>query len=152
MKIQLDPLQDQAVIALLGEHLADMYANSPPESVHALDVAALRAPNITFWSAREQGEILGCIALKRLADDSGEIKSMRTRAHSRGRGIAAALLQTLLDEARRRGYRNLYLETGIQPFFTPAHSLYHKFGFAPCGPFADYGPDPNSCFMRLSLA
>ena len=68
MKIQLDPLQDQAVIALLGEHLADMYANSPPESVHALDVAALRAPNITFWSAREQGEILGCIALKRLAD------------------------------------------------------------------------------------
>lgn len=152
MEIQLDPLQDQAVIGLLSEHLADMHANSPPESVHALDVAALRLPNITFWSAREAGGILGCIALKQLDAHSGEIKSMRTRAHCRGRGIAAALLQHLLTEARRRGYRNLYLETGVQPFFAPAHGLYRKFGFTPCGPFADYGPDPHSCFMQLSLA
>lgn len=151
MTIQIDPLQDQAVIELLSEHLADMRANSPPESVHALDLAALRSPDITFWSAREAGEILGCIALKQLDAHSGEIKSMRTRAQSRGRGIAAALLQTLLDEARRRGYRSLYLETGAQPFFAPAHGLYHKFGFVPCDPFADYLPDANSRFMRRQL-
>lgn len=151
MTIQIDPLQDQAVVDLLRDHLADMHANSPPESVHALDVAALRAPNITFWSARQGGEIHGCIALKQLDAHSGEIKSMRTRAQSRGRGIATALLQTLLAEARRRGYHSLYLETGSQAFFAPAHGLYRRFGFVACGPFADYGPDPHSCFMRLPL-
>jgi len=109
-----DPLRDD-VLALLGEHLADMYATSPAESVHALDPHALTAPGVTFWTARQDGALLGCGALKELAVDAGEIKSMRTAAVARGRGVAAAVLQRIVAEAVARGYGALSLETGTEP-------------------------------------
>ena len=136
---------------LLGEHLADMFATSPAESVHALDSAALSGPAITFWSAREEAEVLGCGALKMLQPGQGEIKSMRTAAHARGRGIATLLLRHIVDEARRSGYGRLYLETGSQEFFAPARRLYQRHGFSTCPPFGDYGEDPNSVYMTLAL-
>ena len=141
---------------LLGEHLADMFATSPAESVHALDSAALSGPDITFWTAREDSEVLGCGALKLLEPGGsktkqGEIKSMRTAAHARGRGIATLLLAHILAEARRGGYDRLYLETGSQDFFAPARRLYQRHGFSVCPPFAGYGEDPNSVYMTLAL-
>lgn len=137
---------------LLGEHLADMYATSPAESVHALDAAALSGPAITFWTARgDSNEVLGCGALKKLQQGQGEIKSMRTAAHARGRGIATLLLTHILAEARISGYERVYLETGSQDFFAPARRLYQRHGFSICPPFADYGADPNSVYMTLDL-
>jgi hypothetical protein len=53
-----------------------MFATSPAESVHALDPAALSGPTITFWTAREDSELLGCGALKQLLPGHGKIKSM----------------------------------------------------------------------------
>ncbi len=149
--IAVDALEDDGVIRLLEEHLADMRATSPPESIHALDAGALRSPDITFWCARENGEAIGCIALKRLSAGAGEVKSMRTSARHRGRGVAAQLLAHLLGEARARGYSKLSLETGSMDFFAPARTLYEKFGFHYCEPFADYCDDPNSVFMELTL-
>jgi putative acetyltransferase len=145
-----DPARDD-VLSLLAEHLADMHAESPPESVHALDVAALKTPAITFWTARRDGVLLGCAALKELGPTHGEVKSMRTAAASRGRGVAAALLGHLVDEARRRGYTRVSLETGTQDFFAPARRLYGRHGFAECGPFADYVLDPCSVFFTRVL-
>lgn len=137
---------------LLDEHLADMFATSPPESVHALDHGALAGPDITFWTARDDdGVLLGCGALKDLGTGEGEIKSMRTARPARGRGIAALLLGRILDEAGQRGYHRLLLETGSQEFFDPARRLYARHGFVPCPPFAGYQPDPNSVFMARSL-
>jgi putative acetyltransferase len=141
---------------LLSEHLADMFATSPAESVHALDAAALSGPDITFWTARENSGVLGCGALKLLEPGQpgirhGEIKSMRTAAHARGRGIATLLLAHILAEARERGYGRLYLETGSQDFFAPARRLYQRHGFSVCPPFAGYGEDPNSVYMTLAL-
>ena len=137
---------------LLSEHLADMVATSPAESVHALDSAALAGPGITFWTAREDSEVLGCGALKELQPGQGEIKSMRTAVYARGRGIATLLLTPILAEARLCGYDRLYLETGSQDFFAPARRLYQRHGFSICPPFADYGDDPNSVYMTLALA
>jgi putative acetyltransferase len=145
-----DPARDD-VMGLLAEHLADMHAESPPESVHALDVAALTAPAVTFWTARDDGVLLGCAALKELGPTHGEVKSMRTTAESRGRGVAAALLGHLVDEARRRGYTRVSLETGTQDYFAPARRLYGRHGFAECGPFADYALDPYSVFFTRVL-
>jgi putative acetyltransferase len=145
-----DPLRAD-VRALLDEHLADMHGTSPPESVHALDHTALTDPAITFWTAREDGLLLGTAALKRLPDRHGEVKSMRTATAARGRGVAALLLAHLLDEAVRRGWVRVSLETGSQDFFAPARRLYARHGFVPCGPFDGYGPDPNSVFMTLAL-
>ena len=145
-----DPLRDD-VHALLVEHLADMHVTSPPESVHALDHAALTDPAITFWTAREGGALLGSAALLRLSDEHGEVKSMRTTTAARGRGVAATLLVHLLDEARARGYARVSLETGSQDYFAAARRLYARHGFTESGPFGEYAPDPHSVFMTREV-
>lgn len=151
MEIEVDDPASPDVAALLAEHLADMHATSPPESVHALDVSALQAATITFWSAREDGLLLGCGALKELGPGHGEVKSMRTAEVARGRGVGATVLRHLVSVARARGYARLSLETGTQEYFAAAHRLYRKHGFVACGPFADYTLDPASAYFTLVL-
>ena len=151
MHIEVDDLSRREVHALLEEHLANMYELSPPESVHALPLEALRAPEITFWTIWEGPVLLGCGALKELSARHGEIKSMRTPKALRGRGAGRAMLAHILAEARRRGYERVSLETGAEDGFVPARRLYEGFGFAYTGPFGDYVPDPNSMFMTLDL-
>lgn len=153
MRIQIreDDLRGAEIARLLQEHLEDMARHSPPESIHALDLEGLRAPGITFWTAWQGDELVGCGALKELDPQHGEIKSMRTaRTHLR-KGVAAQMLQHIVEEARRRRYRRLSLETGSMAAFAPARRLYDRFGFAACGPFGDYREDPNSVFMTCLL-
>ena len=144
-------LTDPRVIRLLTDHLDDMFATSPAESVHALDVSGLSVPEVAFWTIGEGDELLGCVALKELDPAHGELKSMRTDGAARGRGLGARLLEHVLAEAARRGYRRVSLETGSQDFFRPARTLYAKYGFVECGPFADYVVDPHSVFMTLEI-
>jgi putative acetyltransferase len=151
MNIRIDDLRGREIHALLEEHLQSMRQQSPPESVHALDLDALRRPEITFWTAWSDGNLLGCGALKELDPGHGEIKSMRTADAHRRRGVARRLLAHILDEARRRAYARVSLETGSMAGFAPARELYAKFGFGCCGPFAGYREDPNSVFMTRSL-
>ena len=151
MYIREGQLDRPEVIALLREHLQGMAELSPPESIHALDLDGLKHPRISFWSVWDDGELLGCGALKRLDAEHGEIKSMRTADAHRRRGVAAAMLEHILDEAARRAYRRLSLETGSMEGFGPARSLYARYGFDYCGPFADYRDDPHSVFMSKTL-
>lgn len=151
MEIRTDDLAGPEIRELLAEHLRSMHELSPPESVHALDLAALRGSDITFWTAWSNSELLGCGALKELSPAHGEIKSMRTRSARRRQGVARAMLQHIIAEARARSYARLSLETGSMEAFEPARRLYEAFGFAYCPPFADYIEDPNSSFMTLEL-
>lgn len=152
MRIQLDDLRGADIAALLQAHLDEMFLHSPPESVHALDLEALRRPEITFWAVRDDGGgLMGCGALKQLDAAHGEIKSMRTATAHLRKGVAATLLRHVLQTARERGYRRLSLETGAPEAFVPARELYARFGFVECGPFADYAEDPYSVFMTLAL-
>ena len=151
MEIRTDDLAGPEIRELLAEHLRSMHELSPPESVHALDLAALRGSDITFWTAWSNSELLGCGALKELSPAHGEIKSMRTRSARRRQGVARAMLQHIIAEARARSYAHLSLETGSMEAFEPARRLYEAFGFAYCPPFADYIEDPNSSFMTLEL-
>ncbi|RPH45384.1 MAG: GNAT family N-acetyltransferase [Burkholderiales bacterium] len=151
MHIVLDDLTGAPIRALLEAHLRHMHTLSPPESVHAMDVDRLRAPDVTFWSAWEGDTLLGCGALRELEAAHGEVKSMRTVDAHRGRGVAAALLGHLMTQARARSYVRLSLETGSMPAFEPARRLYARFGFEPCGPFGDYAEDPHSVFMTRTL-
>jgi putative acetyltransferase len=140
------------VQALLRLHLAAMHANSPAESVHALDLSGLKRDDVTFWTAREEGQLLGCGALKQLDPQHGEIKSMRTDPERLRRGVGAALLSHMLGIARERGYRRVSLETGSGPAFEAAHALYRQFGFTPSEAFGDYpADDPFSRFMSRVL-
>ena len=151
MHIVQDDLTGAAIQGLLREHRASMFAHSPPESVHALDVDGLRQPEISFWSVWEGRELLGCGALKQLSPSAGEIKSMRTATVHLRKGVATTMLEHILHTARSRGYCRLYLETGTTAAFAPAHRLYQRHGFAECPPFADYRPDPFSVFMVKAL-
>ncbi len=152
MKIEIDDLSRPAIHALLNEHLRNMHELSPPESVHALDLDALRRPEITFWSAWEGEVLLGCAALLALDARHGEVKSMRTPAARRRTGAGRALLMQVIGAARERGYERLSLETGSMEAFEPARRLYESAGFVATGPFGSYVDDPNSIFMTLALA
>ena len=151
MRIEIDDLTRPQVLALLNEHLTNMYELSPPESVHALDVSKLRGSDIAFWTVWEDSELLGCGALKELSPKHGEVKSMRTPQKMRRRGAARAVLTHIVGVARERAYQLLSLETGSAEAFLPAQKLYESFGFTYCGPFGDYKDDPNSVFMQLRL-
>lgn len=146
-----DDLTGPEIAALLSEHLAAMHANSPPGSVHALDLDALRGPDITFWSAWEGADLVGCGALKQIDETHGEIKSMRTATAHLRKGVAAHLLERIVKTARDRGYRRLSLETGSGEAFEAAHRLYERYGFVPTLPFAGYTDDPFSRFFTLIL-
>lgn len=151
LTIKLDDLSGSEIAAFIGEHLANMAENSPPESIHALNLDGLKRPDVTFWSAWIDGVLAGCGALKELDGQHGEVKSMRTAVPYRGKGIAKQVLAFLLEEAARRGYRRVSLETGSMEAFGPARRLYESFGFTYCGPFADYAEDPNSVFMTKAI-
>ncbi|MEM8540058.1 MAG: GNAT family N-acetyltransferase [Pseudomonadota bacterium] len=152
LKIEIDDLEGPEIAGLLRRHLDHMYAITPAESVYALDMDALRVPEITFWSAWLENQLVGCVALKDHGDGLGEIKSMHTVAESRGQGIAQKLVTNLLEYARAGGFERLSLETGKTEHFVPAQKLYARFGFAETGPFADYDDDPHSYFMTLELS
>src|ERR1051325_7992617 len=151
MKIKIKDFRHPAIHALLDEHLQNMYELTPPESVHALNLEKLLAPEITFWTAWENDLLLGCGALKELDQKHGEIKSMRTPLAHRRKGAGRAILAHIIEVARDRSYERLNLETGSVEAFKPAQKLYESFGFTYCGPFADYTDDPNSVFMTLRL-
>lgn len=151
LQIREDDLTGKQIAALLQAHLDNMHEITPPGSVHALDLEALRAANITFWSAWEGSELLGCGALKEINTNSGEIKSMHTAVAHRRKGVASKILEHILEDAKQRGYKRLYLETGSFQAFAPARDLYTRYGFSFQGPFADYREDPNSVFMTVDL-
>lgn len=154
LRIDRDDLTDPDVVALLEEHVAELRSISPPESTHALDLAALRAEGVDVWVARGTGPSdppLGCVALTLVEPGHGELKSMRTAAGATGRGVGTALLQHVLDQAVARGLSRISLETGAEDFFAPARRLYLRHGFEECPPFGRYRPDPLSVFMTRSL-
>jgi putative acetyltransferase len=151
LTFRFDDLSGEPTRHLIARHLAGMRANSPPESVHALDIDALRAPDMTFWSVWVGNDIAGCGALKRLDVQRGEIKSMRVADKFLGRGVGRALLDHLIGEARARGMESVWLETGSSAAFTPALRLYESAGFQRCGPFGSYIDDPFSVFMMRTI-
>ncbi len=151
MDIREDDLTGDAVRGVIRAHLDQMFRQTPPESVYALDLSGLTAPEVTFWSVWDGGEIVGCGALKELDPRHGEIKSMHTLARFRGKGYGRAMLTHILTEAQCRRYRRLSLETGGTGPFAAAQALYRTAGFTDTGPFGDYAFDPNSRYLTLDL-
>jgi len=152
MKIKIDHLESVEIVELLQAHHQDMLQHSPETSVHALDLTALKAPDVTFWTAWFNNELAGCGALKALSPDHVELKSMRTSGQHLRKGVAAKLLTYLLAEAKARGYKTMSLETGTAAAFIPAQKLYKRFGFVNCQPFSTYVEDPYSLFLTKTLA
>ncbi|GHD00317.1 GNAT family N-acetyltransferase [Zhihengliuella salsuginis] len=151
-KILRADFDDPRLEEFLAEHLADMMATSPPESVHALDLDGLRRPSVRLWVLHDGGELAAAGALSSVGEGHEELKSMRTRARFRGRGLARRMLQHLVADAASRGVARLSLETGVEDYFAAARAFYAMEGFELCDPFGVYAPDPNSVFMTRELA
>ena len=151
MDIRVGGIDHADVQALLAEHVAFGRAYTPPENTHVLEPGRLADPAITLWTAWEADTLLGMGALRGIDAAHGEIKSMRTATVALRRGVARAMLDHLVGEARRRGYRRLSLETGTAPPFHPANRLYEAAGFVDCPAFGGYPPSPHNRFMTLVL-
>jgi putative acetyltransferase len=151
MEIRAGGLDDPRVLDLLKIHLQRARAETAPGSAHALDLSGLRLPDVSFYSVWEGDRVVGMGALKRLAPEHYEIKSMHTTSAERRRGMGSKVLLHLIAEAHARGAKRLSLETGTWDYFRPAVALYRKFGFVECEPFGDYVLDPNSVFLTLEL-
>jgi putative acetyltransferase len=151
LSIRIDNITHPQVIDLLRIHAETMLAQSPAGSCHFLPPEGLKKPDVTFWSMWDGEALMGCGALKTLSSHDGEIKSMHVRAAERGNGLGRRMLEHILNEARARHLKTLWLETGSMAGFLPARKLYAAHGFTDCGPFEGYTEDPNSVFMRLDL-
>ncbi len=152
MEFIIDDLTNPKVIGLLTHHIEQMIKTSPPESRHVLNVDELKSKDITFWTLWENQQLLGCTALKALSGDSGEIKSMKVAPNFTRQGVGKKLLTYLLQEAEKRQYKTLFLETGSMAYFAPARKLYEANGFEYCEPFASYTKDENNVFMSKKLS
>ena len=151
LEIREDDLTGEATRALLALHLGEARTNTPAAFSFALDLSGLQQPNITVWTAWAGDQLAGVCALKESGDGSGEVKSMRTDPRHLRRGVAGALLDHIVEEARRRGLGRLSLETGTVAAYKPALALYRKRGFRDGEAFADYQPSAYNQFLHLAL-
>jgi putative acetyltransferase len=151
MEIRQDDPSAPYVADLLALHLRELRGEMAEYSF-ALDASGLSAPDVTFWTVWEGETLMGFGALKQLAPDHGEVKSMRAAPAARRRGVGRRVLTHIVEQARQRGYARLSLETGTAPFYAPAIALYGSAGFVACEAFADYSPSPHNQFFRLDLA
>ncbi|MRH00074.1 GNAT family N-acetyltransferase [Xanthomonas sontii] len=144
-------LDDPAVRGLLEYHVQQMHAQSPPESVYALDVSGLRRTDVRVWSVWRDEALAAVGALRTLDDGGGELKSMRTHPAFLRQGAAAALLEHLIALARAEGLQRVSLETGSGAAFEPALALYRRRGFRNGPAFGDYVPSAFNQFLHLPL-
>lgn len=151
LEIAVDDPARPDVAALLETHAAFALAESPPDTCHFLDVAGLKTPDISFWSARRDGVLQGVVALKALDEARGEVKSMHVAEAGRGQGVGLALMEHLIAEAQKRGLESLWLETGNSAGFQAALQLYERLGFVECGPFGGYCGSDFNVFMTRAL-
>jgi putative acetyltransferase len=129
VRVAIEDPATPAIRELLEEHLREMRSITRADRVFALDVDALRKPDVAFFAARRDGVLVGCGALKTLDATHGEIKSMRTAPAARRSGVAFAVLDRIVEDARARGLKRLSLETGAARPFHGARKLYSGYGF-----------------------
>ncbi|MFS8049544.1 GNAT family N-acetyltransferase [Rhizobium sp. BR 314] len=149
LMIAIESPRQDGVIRLL--EMSDAYAESlyPAESNHMLDLSSLEKPEVTFWVARIEGDIVGCCALVGAGDGIAEIKRMFVDPAARGQSVARKLMETVEATAIEKRFDAIRLETGIyQP---EAIGLYKKFGYIEIPAFGSYLPDPLSLFMEKRL-
>ncbi|MGY6519365.1 MAG: GNAT family N-acetyltransferase [Lysobacteraceae bacterium] len=149
--IRPDDLSGTQTRQLLALHVAAMRDGSPPGTSFALDLSGLASPDVAVWSAWDGDAIVGIGALKRHPDGTAELKSMRTHPDHLRRGVAARLLEHIIQAARASGARRLSLETGDGPGFAAALSLYTRRGFVEGETFGDYVPGAFNRFFHLDL-
>lgn len=141
----------EAVARLIEAHIAHGNAHYPVESNHHLSAEAHATSEVDLFAAWNGDQCVGIIGLKQLDDTHAELKSMHVIDEARGQGVASFLMETVLSEARVRGFQRISLETGSRDASAAARRLYERFGFDYCAPFGTYCEDVESVFMTRRL-
>jgi putative acetyltransferase len=112
------------------------------------ELAALPGGYEALLVARQEGEAVGCVALKPLPDGACEMKRLYVRPGARGSGAGRALVEASIARARELGYALLRLDT--LPTMDAARALYLSLGFRPIERYND-NPIEGVLFFELSL-
>lgn len=131
----------------LNTYLLSLYK---PDQCHHLTIRELAGDNVTFFTARIDGELVGCGALRRIDERMSEVKRMYVLPSLQGRGIGRRLLDAIEARALDQGTGTLVLETGVEQ--PDAVALYEKNGFTQRGAYLDYVEDGISIFMEKRIA
>jgi len=132
--------QEWLGISLCFQNFDDEVANLP---------ADYRMPNGRLLIAIKDGDVVGCIALRKLTDDACEMKRLFLRPQFRGEGLGREMVQRIIDEAREIGYERMRLDT-LPRWMDQAIALYEQFGFRDIPPYYD-NPVAGARFMELIL-
>jgi putative acetyltransferase len=100
--------------------------------------------------AEYRGQLAGCVALHKLADDTCEMKRLYLRPQFRGKGLGRALAGRIIAEARAIGYRRMRLDT-VEPVMKDAVAMYRRFGFREIAPYCN-NPIAGALYMELLLS
>lgn len=138
-----DPLVAPLITGMTGEYRV-RYGET--DEMTTVDAEEFDPPSGTFLVLIDGGEVLAGGGLRRVADDTCEIKRMWTAAGHRRKGYASQVLTALEDTARAAGYSTLLLETG--PLQPEAITLYTSRGYSPI-PY--YGRYPDALAFRFDL-
>ncbi len=132
--------QEWLGISLCFQNFDDEVANLPGD---------YRMPNGRLLIAIKDGDVVGCIALRKLTDDACEMKRLFLRPQFRGQGLGREMVQRIIDEAREIGYERMRLDT-LPRWMDQAIALYEQFGFRDIPPYYD-NPVAGARFMELIL-
>jgi GNAT superfamily N-acetyltransferase len=136
------------LITALNAELSKQYPE--PGATHfRLDPQEVSEANGAFLIAYSNEKAIGCGAIRKLENDTAEIKRMYVTPEARRMGIGRKLLQALEAEGRRLGSRRLLLETGERQI--DAMGLYIQAGFVRIPPFGEYVGSPLSICMAKEL-
>ncbi len=135
------------LIEELNTYLLSLYK---PDQCHHLTIGELAGDSVTFFTARIDGELVGCGALRRIDGRMSEVKRMYVLPTLQGRGVGRQILAAIEDRALRQGGGILVLETGVEQ--PDAVAFYEKAGFTQRGAYLDYAEDGISIFMEKRIA
>jgi ribosomal protein S18 acetylase RimI-like enzyme len=146
--VSCDPEMPPAseLLAAMRAELIGAYDNASRLDNPPLLPAELRAPDGGYYVGYEGSEAVAGGGLRRLGEDTAEIKRMYVRPEARSRGVAAALLRVLEEAAGAMGYKLTRLDTG--PKQVTAQRLYRAAGYVEIAPYND---NPFACFWGEKL-
>jgi putative acetyltransferase len=150
-RVQRADLQSPAARRLVDALNAELSAVYPEQGAthFRLDPEEVADGRGAFLLATRAGTPVGCGAVRRIAQGTGEIKRMYVVPAERGRGLGRALLTALEDEARSLGLSRLFLETGARQH--AAVAMYERAGFSRVDPYGEYVGSPLSLCMKKDL-
>lgn len=139
----------RALIDALNAELSSRYPEAGATHFR-LDPEEVAESRGAFLIASKDGTPIGCGAVRRIEERTGEIKRMYVVPEERGRGVGRALFDALEAEARALGLSRLVLETGVRQ--QEAIALYERAGFSDTAPFGEYVGSPLSVCMAKDLS